>query len=112
MAMARRTGASDRGVSSEVVASCPLAVKLPVLVEFLTAAVWPDGQARETGTVLMCWEEGRWKMWLSDKDAGLQCWVSGRTLSELIASAESAIEGTGGDWRVAREKRGGPKRRS
>lgn len=111
MSMQRRTATSDRGMSLGKAAACEMSRRLPTLFEFLTVTQWPDGAERVPATVLLCWEDGRWKMWLSDKDAALTCWVTAETLSGVLASAEAAIEGDAGDWRPARGVKLSGKRR-
>lgn len=76
---------------------------LPALVEFLTLTEWAPGEKRVPGTVLLCSDEGLWKGWLHDKDAGLSCWVSGASLRALVASVEKGLADGSLEWR--RERR-------
>jgi hypothetical protein len=99
MALLKR---GDNGVSQ---CDTPLSVtgafgKLyPDLVTFVSQSKWDDGSERTCGTILLLCEEGRAKVWLNDKDAGLSCWVSGDTMEAALASANKAVSTGGGDWR-------------
>jgi hypothetical protein len=74
----RRSSSADsdgpRGGSADVSELQPIA---PALVEFLTAATWEDGKARQVGTVMLFCEGPVWKLWLHDRDAKLSCFVFG-----------------------------------
>jgi hypothetical protein len=74
----------------------------PDTFDFLTSAAWTDGTPRIPGTVLLFSDAGFFKACLSDKDGGLVCFVAGGTLQEVLASAERAIGGEGGDWRAVK----------
>lgn len=77
----------------------------PHVLEFISACVWPDASARSPGTVTLFTQDGRWKIVLNDKNTGECCFVSGETLDEAFVSAESVLEGGGGDWRAPTSKR-------
>lgn len=79
--------------------------KYPSLAEWLAVAVWPDGSARETGTIMVFCEEGRWKAWLHDRDAGEGCFCSADTPTGLFAALEAMLSTGKGDWRP--DKKGG-----
>lgn len=93
---------------------CPAALEIgegplaafPDLVEFLTAAKWPDGTARATGTVMLFVEDGKWKAWLHDRDASMSAFVAASSLEGLLRAAEGAVAGETGDWRADRKKGG------
>lgn len=112
MAMVRRAKEAAAANGSKGYVPCPFALEHPPVFDFLTADHWPDGTDRVPGVMLICAEDGIFKLWLHDKDAGLQCWLSADSLLTLFVQAERAIEGSGGDWRPSREKKGTMKRRS
>jgi hypothetical protein len=86
---------------------CSWSKELPNLVEFLSRSAWPDGKARETGTVLVCFGEGRWRLWLNDRDFdGLSAWVSAETLRGVLLAAEKGLAGNSLEWRAPRTRRG------
>jgi hypothetical protein len=80
-------------------ASDKLSEGYPSLTEFLIEVLWEDGKPRETGTVLLFVQEGRWKACLNDRDADASCFVSARTLGELLAVMDAAIEDPSVEWR-------------
>ena len=73
----------------------------PAICEFLTLASWEGGDARETGTLLLCFGDGQFKCWLNDRDGGRTAWLSGPTVSELLTSAEERLAADTLDWRAA-----------
>ena len=44
------------------------------------------------------------KVCLSDRDAGLVCFVAGVTISDALDAAERALTDPGADWRVQRQR--------
>jgi hypothetical protein len=68
-------------------------------MEWLVLGHWPDGAERTTGTLMLFTEDGRWKAWLHDRDASMGCFVTGRSLEEVLGAAEGAVGEGGGDWR-------------
>lgn len=78
----------------------------PRLLEHLTCRVWDDGTPRETSTLLLFTEEGRWKCCFNDRALGRQAFVTGATLEGLLLALERGVESDGLDWRRRRE--GGP----
>lgn len=110
MAIARRGREAKAGVPAVLgLKSAGILEDWPDLAAFLTQATWEDGSPRATGTAMVFTEEGRWKVWLHDRDAGQGCFVSGATLGEALGAAEAAAAGEAGDWRADRKggKRGG-----
>lgn len=102
MALQRRSDNGTTIADSPVSLDCEMCKRYPDLAEFLGRTKWDDGSDRECGTVLVCCEDGRWKCWCNDKDAGLSCWVSGESFAKVLSAANKAVGGSGGDWRRPR----------
>lgn len=77
----------------------------PAVVEYLTAAAWPDGEVRETSTLLMFAEEGGLKLCLSDRAQGRTLWRSGESIESCVKALEEALKGGQADWRRSRQQR-------
>jgi len=88
----------------------PFAKENPALWEYLTVDRWPDGKVRETATITIMFEEGRWKGCLHDRANSRSCWRSGASLSELIASLEDAMTDPAAEWRKSRPQGWGRRR--
>jgi hypothetical protein len=81
----------------------------PAIVEFVSAAQWPDGTARAPGSLVMFVEDGRLKVCLNDKDQGAVCFVTARSLLELLDAVETILCNGKGDWRASKPIRNGRK---
>jgi hypothetical protein len=73
--------------------------RYPALVEFLTAAVWPDGSPRAPGTLTLFCEAGAWKACLNDKDQSLVSFCTAPSPSQLLLALEGGLETDNLDWR-------------
>lgn len=96
----RETSPGKASPSGEDFTDPAFAAKFPALAEFLTVGVWPDGQARELGTLLLFVGEGRWKCMLRDKDAARVAFLGGTTVEALFASIEKGLRASSLDWRA------------
>jgi hypothetical protein len=85
---------------------CSLSKKYPTWAEFLYRQCWEVGQPRLTGTVTLFWEEGLWKMALNDRDTGASCFISGKTLSDLMLTAEKGLCDDSLPWRLKDARKG------
>lgn len=106
MALTRRR---DKGVSlndTPLSQDCAFGKKWPDLVNFLGQCWWGPDEAREPGTLLLLYEDGRVKVWVNDKDAQLSCFCSGATVAEALSAAQKAIVDGTGDWRTPRKDAG------
>jgi len=78
------------------------AVLWPVLWQYLTATTYPDGEARETSSIIIVADAGGWRGCLSDKDNGRTMWKTANTVEGLLQLLE---EGAASDdpsaWRAA-----------
>lgn len=72
----------------------------PILVEWLTLTLWEDNSTRATGTILLFAEDGSWKAALHDRDAGMSCFVSGKSPGDLLAKIELGLRETSLEWRT------------
>ncbi len=73
--------------------------RFPATYEFVTTALWDDGKKRETGTVMVLAEGGRWKAWVHDRDGKRSCFVSAPTFPSLFEAVEDVLANGAGDWR-------------
>lgn len=72
--------------------------RYPAIFEHLTLDTL-EGSPRETSTLGVSTELGRWKACLRDRDNGLCLWVSGDTFDGLLGALEGILAKGGGDWR-------------
>lgn len=78
---------------------CELSVLFPTVLEFLSLSAWEDGTARLPGTITLLTDGTMIKAALNDRDAELSCFVSGRTLTELLTTVEAGLSAGSLDWR-------------
>lgn len=104
----RRASASQaengRGVEHGPPAPDEFVDRFPSLVEFLSAEKYEDGSAREPGTLLLVWQDGRWRAWLNDRGVGDAAWLSSHGLSSLLASVEAGLAEGSLEWRRQRPR--------
>jgi hypothetical protein len=77
-------------------------LQYPALVEELTLTEWAPDENRVTSTLLLFVEDGLWKACLHDRDSQKSCFVSGLSLSGLLASVEQGLREDDLDWRSKR----------
>lgn len=82
----------------------------PTILEYLTATAYPDGQARQTSSLIILAEGNQWKGCLSDKDNSRSLWKSGDTVEYLLLAIEEGLQMDEG-WRVNYEARKGNQKR-
>lgn len=106
--LARRNSLADQKRGLVADPPCPARdSKMVDLWDFLTATHWPDGTERAPGSLTIFCDAGVLKGCLSDKDAGLVCFLSGADLVGLLGAAARAAGDAGGDWRPQRTAVGG-----
>lgn len=88
-----------------------VALRFGPLWEFLAVLTWPDGSAREPGSLTIFFQDGLLKACISDKDAGLVGFVSARRLDELLEGVCQGVGDDSIDWRRPREAGGGRPRK-
>ena len=79
----------------------------PALTEFLSMPFWADGTSRTLGTMMILFEEGRWRCWVNCKATARSAWLSAVTVEALLACVESGLEHDSLEWRRARPERAG-----
>lgn len=78
-----------------------LECEVPSIVQFLTLEKWGDGATRQTGTLLLLYEGGLWKVWINDRDAGRAAWLSAASLDALWQTLEVRLDSDELEWRAA-----------
>lgn len=76
----------------------------PHVFEFLTGDRYDDGTVRLPGTVLLCFGEGRLRLWLHDRDQGLSAWLSGESVEALFKAADQGLADATVEWRRPRPR--------
>jgi hypothetical protein len=105
MAVQRRQGGAASPPVPAVLGDGPgLLQGYPDLYDFLVLGRWPDGCVRETGTAMVFLDDGKWKIWLHDRDAKAGCFVAGNSLEGALQAAEGAVSGQSGDWRPDKKR--------
>lgn len=97
----KRRSTSDRSSEqlSDVLVECALSKRYPTLIAFVTQQKWEDGTARSLGTLSVSAGDGSWKLCLNDRDSGEFAFVSGKSLTELLTTAEKLLDEMRLDWR-------------
>lgn len=72
----------------------------PNLAEWMTAALYEDGEKREAPTMTLWASGGQWKLTLKDRAEGLVMWLSAEKLLELLMLAEQFCQEEEAPWRV------------
>lgn len=80
-------------------ADAEFAYEHPRLTEFLHDLKWDDGSARESGTISVRIEDGRWNIALNDRDGRSSAYVTAGTLAEGYRMLERGIVAGTLDWR-------------
>ena len=74
----------------------------PHVVEYCVESSWDDGAPRETSTLLLFVEEGRWKLCLHDRALSRSAWVSGASPEACLEALEAALGSEVVEWRRKR----------
>jgi len=98
----RESSSSPEQVSGSFAGSADDSARFPALVEFLSAIVWPGGDARLTGTLLLFVEDGKLKGCLNDRDQGVVSFFAAESLLGAVQAAEKVLGSGNGDWRPQR----------
>lgn len=105
--MKRRSGSEPVASDGWSLGGCVFASGHPRLHEFLSCAVYDDGSARKTGTLLVFVDSGLLKACLSDRDVSQVAFASANSMAGLLEALEGGLLEESLDWRVA----GGGKQR-
>jgi hypothetical protein len=101
-----RRNTPKRDTSAVRVMPDKIADMFPMLTMFLTQTEWDAETHRMTGTLLVCWADGRWRAWLNDRDGTCSAWLSDVTLAGLLKGLETGLVNDTLEWRVQDVKRG------
>lgn len=93
-------------VESDGLPRCDLSEGLGGLVEYLQSGCWADGTPRETSTLLVLFEEGRWKACLNDRANARSGWVSSPTLRGALETLNEHLSEDRLEWRRRQPQRG------
>lgn len=69
----------------------------------LAMETWPDGSARETSTLMLCWGEGRFRACLNDRAGQRSVWVSNLTLEACLDALERGLQTDSLEWRKMKQ---------
>lgn len=81
---------------------CKLSKTLPTFCEFLAREAWPDGEPRERGTILLVFQDSRWRAWVNDKDTQRSAWVSAESIQGVLEAVEKGLLNDSLGWRQDR----------
>lgn len=100
MSFLRKSSEADaRRVFSATEEGIVFAEGLPALMEYLTAASYPDGAPRETSTVMLFCDGGVFKACLNDREAQRSLWASGPSFLDALEALEAMLSTGTGEWR-------------
>jgi hypothetical protein len=85
---------------------CELSVLFPTVLEFLSLSSWEDGEPRLPGTITLMVDGSMVKAACNDRDAELSCFVSGRSLTDLLTVLEAGLLTGSLDWRTKQPWKG------
>lgn len=86
-------------VKDPAVTGCPFPSEYPALWEYLTASRWEDGRPRQTATLMVCVEDGRFKGCVNDRANGRSVWVSAGSFTGLLGAVEAVLQSGQAEWR-------------
>lgn len=101
--MRRRRVKEENKGQAPVYQDCEGTGLFPNLAAFIRDQQYDDGTVRETGTILLFVEDGRYKVWLHDRDTACSCFVTNTTLCNLLEAAEVALGQDNLEWRADRD---------
>lgn len=76
-----------------------LAKAMPAVHEFLTVAVMPSGEVRQTSTLSVFVDDGIFKVCLHERDMECTLWASGDGLEEALEVLEERLTAPVVEWR-------------
>lgn len=88
-----------RGVGAPAAADAQVETRWPAFFMLMTATQDDDGRPRQTCTITIVCEDGKWKGGLRDKDAQASVWRTGSTLEGLLTSLDEALTSGEAEWR-------------
>lgn len=102
----RRTASGGDGQSPDGLGVCPVLDPLPGVREMLVETRYPDGQPRQTSTLLLFVEAGVVKACLRDRDQGQSAWSSGVSVIDALEALEAGLQADTVQWRADGQKKG------
>lgn len=72
------------------------------LWEYMTSKEWDDGKPRESSTLLLFFEDGLFKVCLTDRALKQTAWASARTPEDALVKLNDGIREGEIDWRKQR----------
>jgi hypothetical protein len=81
-----------------------LAADCPALACYLGSDVWEDGEVRQRSTLIVFYEEGQYKVCLSDKDTNMTLWAASKSFLGVLEALEGRLTEATPDWRKQRPK--------
>lgn len=93
----------SRGYGPQV----PDAALYPLIVEYLSAETYPDGEKRQPSSLVVLSDGTSWRVCLSDRDNGRVLWKTGDTVVAALEAVELALmEDDPAAWRRAADASG------
>lgn len=75
----------------------------PTVSAYLSMDAWCDGEVRERSTLIILFQDGQYKICLSDKNDGMTLWAASNTFLGLLEALESRLTEATPDWRKQRQ---------
>lgn len=89
---------SEAAVDRAVAHDPQLAGKYPALHEYLTAVVGPDGKRRQTSSLTVYSQQGRFRGFLNDRDSGGSLGAESDSFTGLLGALEAELESDSPNW--------------
>ena len=77
----------------------------PALFEYLTLSSWEDGSPRQTASLSVFCEDGRFKACLNDREGDRMFFVSSAVFEDLLGEVEESCFTGNADWRAMRRRK-------
>lgn len=97
-------GQSTAKLSDRAGEDSELATKFPTVEGFLCLLKDDDGKARQTCTLTVVVEDGKWKGGLKERDHAMSVWRAGDTLEGLLEALEKCLADGSADWKKTEYK--------
>lgn len=99
------SGTSPVGKGGIASIDTELAANCPALACYLGSDTWEDGEVRQRSSLVMFFEDGVYKVCLSDKDTNMSLWASSRSFLGLSEALEARLTEERVDWRKQRPRK-------
>lgn len=101
----RRRATAEEAIVLAQPGPCPIMASRSALSMMMFEPRFVDGSARQTSTLLLCAHEGLVKACLRDRDSESQCWVSAKSVAEVLDLLEAGLCAGSLDWRAEGKKK-------